>query len=284
MAVDHPRARLRTARFVRLVTALPVVLCLLTLAACVPSPSKVPEGTPDPDKFLFDRGTEALSKRRWLTAREYFRVLIDSYPQSTHRADAKLGVADSYLGEGTLEAYVLAINEYREFLNFYPTHGRADYAQFKLAMTYFAQMRSPDRDQTETRDAIRELAAFLQRYPNSELAQEGRQRLREARDRLSTYEYGVGYFYYRTLKFYPASIDRFTALLKADPEYTNRDAVYFYLAQSLLKVGRPAEALPYLDRLVKEFEQSEYLEEAQKLVTELKAQMTKKEGDVTHAQ
>ena len=34
----------------------------------------------------------------------------------------------------------------------------------------------------------------------------------------------------------------------------------FYLADSYDKVGRPAEALPYYDRLIKEFEQSEFLD------------------------
>ena len=33
-----------------------------------------------------------------------------------------------------------------------------------------------------------------------------------------------------------------------------------------MKMQRPAEALPYFDRLVKEFEQSEYLEERQEAV------------------
>ena len=47
---------------------------------------------------------------------------MDSYPQSQYRADAKLGLADSYLGEHSSESSVLAINEYREFLSFYPTH------------------------------------------------------------------------------------------------------------------------------------------------------------------
>ena len=43
-------------------------------------------------------------------------------------------------------------NEFREFLTYYPTHRRADYAQFKLGMTSFYQMHGPERDQTETRD------------------------------------------------------------------------------------------------------------------------------------
>ena len=32
-------------------------------------------------------------------------------------------------------------------------------------MAHFYQMRAPMRDQTETRDAIRELQTFLTRYP-----------------------------------------------------------------------------------------------------------------------
>ena len=60
-------------------------------------------------------------------------------------------------------------------------------------------------------------------------------------------------------------------LLAADPEYTRRDAVYYYLGESYARIQRPAEALPYFERLVKEFEQSEFLEKAKLRITELKA-------------
>ena len=96
---------------------------LLVAGACASTAAKKPPtGTPEPDKFLFERGTEELNKRRWTVSREYFRQLVDSYPQSTYRADAKLGVGDTYIGEGSAESDVLAINEFREFLSFYPTH------------------------------------------------------------------------------------------------------------------------------------------------------------------
>lgn len=247
--------------------------------ACGGGPKRPPTGTPDPDKFLFERGTEALDKRRWLVAREYFRELIDTYPQSPHRADAKLGVGDTYLGEGSAESYVLALNEYREFLAFYPTHERAGYAQFQLGMTHFRQMHSADRDQTETRDAINEFTAFVQRYPTDPKIEEGKQRLREARDRLSQYEYNVGYHYFRS-RWYPGAVDRFRVLLEKDPEFTRRDAVYFYLGECYMKVGRPAEALPYYDRLIKEFEQSEHLAEAQKRVEAIKSGAANSENPV----
>ena len=238
-------------------------------SGCASGPTRPPTGTPEPDKFLFERGNEALAKKKWLVAREYFRELIDTYPQTPHRADAKLGIGDTYLGEGSAESLVLAIAEFQEFLSFYPTHARADYAQYKLGLAHFRQMRAAQRDQTETRDAIREFETFVARYPNSTLMPEVKNRLREAKDRVSQAELEVGRFYYR-IKWYPGAIDRLTALLKEDPEFTARDAAYYYLGESLAVVGRKAEALPLFEKLVAEFEQSDFLEDAKKRIDEMK--------------
>lgn len=275
MAFDYTRASLNGAR------SLVWIVLLFMLSACASSVKKPPVGTLEPDKFLWERGAEELNKKHWLTSREYFRQLMDSYPQSQYRADAKLGLADTYLGEGSSESKVLAINEYREFLSFYPTHKRAFYAQFKLGMCHFYQMHSADRDQSETIEAIAELTTFVERYPRAEqnpLLDEGRARLREAHDRLSDYDYKVGYFYLKTQKFPPAAIERFKDILKTDPEYSRRDAVYYYLAEAYVRMQRPKEALPLLDRLIDEFESSEYLEQAKKLSDTLKADPKAKNG------
>jgi outer membrane protein assembly factor BamD len=249
---------------------------LAMAAACaVSTRGAVPPGTTEPDKFLFDRGTEALNARKWLTAREFFKQVTETYTASPYRPDAKLGIGDTYLGEGTPEALVLAINEFREFLTFYPTNRRADYAQYKLGMSHFRQMRAAQRDQTETREAIKELQAFVDRYPDSSLMPEVKARLRDARDRLSESDYLVGYFYFRQ-RWYPGAIDRFQAVLKTDPEYTGRDAVYYYYAESLIRTKQEAAALPLFERLVQEFEKSEYLLLAQKRISELKTQIPSK--------
>lgn len=273
MAFDHTSARLTTMSALSSLGRAAVVAALAISVACAGTSTRIPVGTLEPDKFLWERGTAALNERKWFTARTFFQQLADTYPQSLFRADAKLGIGDTYLGEGTAEGFVLAENEFREFLAFYPTHKRADYAHFKLAMTSFYQMHGPERDQTQTREAVKELTAFLDRYPNSEIAPEARARLREARDRLSQSEYRVGFFYYRN-KWYPGAIERFSSVLKHDPEFTNRDAVYFHMGEALIRIDRPAEALVYYDRILNEFEQSEYLEDAKKRVTDLKANMS----------
>jgi outer membrane protein assembly factor BamD len=261
----------RLTRFNRLCRLTLILAVLGSAFACATQTrGVVPAGTSEPDKFLFDKGNDALQAKRWLVAREYFKQVVESYTQSPFRPDAKLGVGDTYLGEGGSENLVLAMNEFREFLSFYPTNRRADYAQYKLGLAHSRQMRAPQRDQSETRDAIREFRTFVARYPNSQLLPEAQMRLREALDRLGAADYQIGLYYFHQ-RWYPGSIDRFTGLLKSDPEFTNRDSVYFYLAESYVKIKRDAQALPYYEKLVNEFQQSEHLQDAQKRIAELKA-------------
>ena len=69
-----------------------------TLAGCGGKKPDLPAGTADADKYLFDNGTAAATKEKWLNAREYFRNLVDNYPQSRYRPDAKLALGDTYIG------------------------------------------------------------------------------------------------------------------------------------------------------------------------------------------
>ena len=207
---------------------------------------KPPTGTPEPDKFLFERGTEALGKKRWLVSREYFRELIDTYPQSPNRAEAKLGIGDTYVGEGSAESYVLALNEFKEFLAFYPNSNRAGYAQFKLGMAHFKQMHSADRDQTETREAIKEFTIFVERYPDDPQLEEGKTRLREARDRLSQYRIQ------RRLSLLPLALvpgrrRSFQGAAREGPR-SHAPGLCVFLHGRLLRQGQPAGAGPALLR------------------------------------
>jgi outer membrane protein assembly factor BamD len=249
---------------------LAAALALAATAACgggggfrMPAPGEV-----GAEKLLFDRGQEALADRRWIEAREYFRRLIDVFPGSEFRRGAKLGLGDSFLGEGHPHSLILAANEFREFLRLYPLAPNADYAQYRLAICHMRQMLGPQRDQTATLDALRELDTFIQSYPKSEYLAEVKQLWRQARDRLSEHEYQVGLSNLR-IRVYAGAIARFEALLKTDPGFTERDKVYFHLAEAYEKAGLPDRAREWYERLQKEFSESSYLEEARTRVAGL---------------
>ena len=253
----------------------PLALCaaaalFIVASACGGTKANLPApGSVEADKYLFEHGTDAIAKKHWLAAREYFKKLVDTYPQSQYRQDAKLGIGDSYVGENTVESNVLAANEFREFLSYYPLNPRADYAQYRIGLALSKQMLGPDRDLSPTLDAIKEFDHFLQVYPNSKYKGDVQALRRKAQDQVSGHDYKVGEQYFR-IRWWPGAIDRFKSLLATDPEYTRRDAVYFYLAESLHGAKLDAEALPYYDKLIQEFEKSEYLDKAKKRLALLK--------------
>ena len=116
----------------------------------------------------------------------------------------------------------------------------------------------------------------MERYPTSGLPRGGRREA--ARGARSSERLGAARR--RALlssKWYPGAIERFKATARraipTSPAATRR---YFYLADSFEKIQRPAEALPYYDRLLKEFEKSEFLAEAQKRAELIRSDMAKK--------
>ena len=249
----------------RLLTAL---LLAGTVSACAVKSKAPAVGEAGADKYLFDRGNELLAKRNWITAREYFRRLVDSYPQSEYRADAKLGIGDSYVGEKGA-SLILAVNEFREFLTYYPRNPRADYAQYRLAFAQTGQMMAAERDQTNTVEALKECRRFIDTFPDSPYRPEVDKLFRQARDRLSESEFRVGLLYYRG-RWMPGAVARFSGLLKDDPEYSKKDEVYFYMGDALMRGGAGPQALPYFERLVAEYPNSKYRRKAEDRIKLLK--------------
>jgi len=257
--------------FRRTALVLCAVLSAAALSACGSKVRLPAVGEAEADKFLYDRGTELLLKKSWINSREYFRRIVDNYPRSIYREEAKLGIGDSFIGEGRIESLILGANEFREFLSYFPRSPRADYAQYRLGYAQFKQMLGPQRDQTATVDAIRELQKFLDAYPDSKYRPEVVKLNRQARDRLSESEFKIGLLYYR-IRWYQGALLRFSALLQSDPEYSKRDELYFYMGEALKRTGLLGEALPMYDKLVKEFDskKSKYFKTAEKRVEEVK--------------
>jgi len=252
--------------------SLVIVLALLALAsACKKDPKLPPPGSSQPDKFLFDRGTQLLQQKNWIAAREYFSKIVESYPNSPYRQDAKLGIGDAYLGEGRLDAVILGANEFKEFLQYFPLNRKADYAQSRLCYAGSKQMLSSQRDQTATEAAIKECDTFLnnQAYAASMYRPDVEKIRRQAQDRLSQHAFEVGVTYLRQ-RYPPGAISRFMQVLADDPGYSKKDEVYFYLGEAYVKSARKVEALPMYERLLSEYPKSKYAKKAEARVKQLK--------------
>jgi len=217
------------------------------------------------DQIVWEAGEKAIEKKDWPSARQYFRRLIDAFPQSAHQPDARIALADSYYEEGGTANYVLAVSSYREFLTLYPQHPRADYAQFRAGEAYFKQKNSPDRDQTTTEQALEEYQRLLDVYPQSTWVEQARDRIHECRQSLARAHFMVGYFYQKTRQSWRSAIGRYETILSDYPDFEKVDEVLYRLSECLGNAGRYAEARPHLARLQSEFPESPFADLAKKL-------------------
>jgi outer membrane assembly lipoprotein YfiO len=238
----------------------------LTLAACASGQPDIATLTSNSDQAIWDAGQKALERKDWISARQHFRRIIDGFPQSQHSAAARLAVGETYVKEGGSTNDLLAVGAYREFLTLYPSHPRSDFAQLQVAEAYFRRRNGPDRDQTDTREAVAEYQRLLDHYPQSPFAEQARAQITEARQSLARAEFLAGYFYQRTRELCRASIARYEVVLKDYPDYRALDEVLFRLAECLQASGRGAEALPHLGRLLEEYPKSSWAEQARQLM------------------
>jgi outer membrane protein assembly factor BamD len=232
----------------------------LTAAACGGKSVDVAILSSPNDRVVWEAAQKAYAKKDWASARQYFKRIVDAFPQSAHQPDARIAVGDSYFEEGGTASYVLAASAYKEFLTLYPQHPRSDYAQFRAAESHFKQRNSPDRDQTQTNKALEEYEKLLDIYPDSPYVEQTRGRIRESRQALARSHYLVGYFYQRGRQAWRSAIGRYETIINEYPDYDRFDEVLYRYAECLAASGRYAEALPQLARLEKEYPRSGYLD------------------------
>jgi outer membrane protein assembly factor BamD len=217
------------------------------------------------DEVVWEAGQAAVKKKDYDSARQYFRRLIDAFPQSEHQPEARIGLADSYFDDGGTANYVLAVSSYREFLTLYPQHARSDYAQFRAGESYFKQRNSPDRDQTTTTQALEEYQRLLDVYPQSSWVEPARERIRTCRQALARSHFMVGVFYQRARQAWRSAIGRYETIVSEYPDFDRLDETLYRLGECLANAGRYAEARPHLGRLQSEFPESTFAASARKL-------------------
>ena len=190
--------------------------------------SQTADASAEPDKILYNRALDELKHDRYTEERLLLQTLINTYPDSEYLAKAKLGIADSYYKEGGTANDTEAIQEYKDFITFFPFLDEAAYAQMQVAMAHYRMMEKPDRDKSEAEAAEDEFQTFLLKYPRSPLVPKAEQRLRDVQEILADGEYRVAEFYYLK-QDYQASAARLFELSERYPLYSQSDEVLWML-------------------------------------------------------
>jgi len=239
----------------KLAAALCILLCV---SSCALSDKKVKT----PPETAFRQGEKLYAKEKYEAALEKWRTVKDSNTSPLLKTVTELRIADALYKD---ENYIEASAEYENFRKLHPKNPKAPYALYMMGLCNFQQARKIDTDQTPLNNAVTHFAAFLQEYPDSELDDKVRVKLAECRSRQAGYEVYVGRFYYRTDK-YQAAIGRLKESLEKYPKATVNDEALFLLGNAYLQTGEPAKAKESLERLVKDYPQSQFAGKAKKLL------------------
>ena len=189
----------------------------------------------EPDKVLYQRAIEAMKKARYTEARLDFQTLINTYPDSEYLAKAKLGTADSFYKEGGTSNLTQAVEEYKNFIVFFPFLDEASYAQMQVAMAHYRMMEKADRDTSQAEDAEDELREFIMKYPQSPLVPKAEQYLRNVQEVLADGEFRIAHFYYAKPD-YLAATARLLDVTSRYPLYSQSDQALWMLGEIYLRM------------------------------------------------
>lgn len=243
------------------------LVAALALSATLGCASTYKKGSLEPPPVIYQDAIRLMAKGKYYKVRASLQEVMPRIPPDDRDLLPKvqLTLADAFYLDGGLLNYGEALNAYRNFLTYFPTHPKADYAQYMVGMSLFAQVLAADRDQTMTKRAMIELSKVEALFPFSDYVLEARRTIQQCRDRLAEHERIVGRFYQRR-KAWEAAIDRYRKLMAAFPQAENMNQVLFDLATCLLKIDQRTEAADLLDRLSHEDADGELAKKGQKLL------------------
>ena len=207
---------------------------------------------------IFQKAQKLFKDRNYQDARQWYRIVETQAPNSRFFSDTKLRIADTYFFD-KMATYIEASVEYRSFITHFPTHPKADYAQYQYAMCFFTEIESADRDQTSTLTAYTEFKNLIDKYPNSPYAPKAKEKIDLCLTRLAEHEFTVGYYYFRRGRGFEMSAEgRLKEIIDNYEGHYDPVKTYFFLAETLWRREKYKESIYYYKNLNEFHSDSDY--------------------------
>jgi outer membrane protein assembly factor BamD len=207
----------------------------------------------------YDKGLDELKDRDWIAASKYFSFIKSRFPYSKYAVLAEIRLADAEFGASE---YVEAIDGYKMFMKFHPTHELVvnGYAAFKVGEAYYKQLPgdfwilppSYEKDQSSTEDAEDELRSFLEKYPDSPSRKDAETILAKVGKKLAAHEWYVARYYWDRDKPM-GTVLRLRRLLDRYRGVGYDEEALWLLGRAYVSVGMPDRARTTWGELVEKY-------------------------------
>ena len=249
------------------------ILIILSSLLLSCSAAKIREG--ETSKEYFERGQEHFDKEKYKTAIKIFDNILDEFPYSRFTILAQLRKGEAYYLK---KEYLEALPILESFLIIHPKHEEIDKVYYLIAMCYFEQLSSKDRDQTYTFNAISYFRRLIRLFPDSIYVEDANKKILACRNLLAEHELYVGKFYLRTKKLDAAEI-RF---LNIEQNYNDSEIFpnsIFYLGKTYLKMKKEEKAVATFLRFKDTYPDHKYAGKAEKIINEINSNDPAQDSD-----
>jgi len=224
---------------------LPIFLLLSfsLVGACASDDDSVP--TLEEEKISaeeqYNIAQSELEESQYKNAAKNFLEIERQYPYSKWAINAQIQAAYSYYKD---EKFDEAIGTLERFIKLNPGNENVPYGYYLIALSYYNQISSVDRDQGITVKARKALGDVASRYPDSDYGRDARFKLDLVEDHLAGKEMTVGR-YYLTRKRYIGAINRFKTVVEEYPTTAQVEEALHRLVECYLALGVTPEAQKY---------------------------------------
>jgi outer membrane protein assembly factor BamD len=223
----------------------------------------------------YEKGLKELEDKDWIAASKYFGFIKTRFPYSKYAVLAELRIADAEFGA---EQYLEAIDSYRLFIKFHPTHEMVanGYATYRIGEGYYRQLSgdfwlfppSSEKDQSATEDAANELKSFLDKYPDSPYRDKAKEILIKVGKRLADHEWYVARYYWDRGKPM-GTVIRLRRLLERYRGVGYDEDALWLLGRAYVAVAMPDRAKGVWSELVDKFPKSAHAVDAKSALSGL---------------
>ena len=228
----------------------------------------------------YEKGMKELERQDWIAASKYFGFIKSRFPYSKYAVLAELRLADAQFGA---EQYIEAIDSYRLFIKFHPTHDLVanGYVSFRIGEGYYRQLSgdfwmfppSSEKDQSSTEDAANELKTFVDKYPDSPYRDKAKGILKEVGKRLADHEWYVARYYWDKGKPM-GTVIRLRRLLERYRGVGYDEEALWLLGRAYVAVSMPDRARGVWSELVDKFPRSSHAGDAKSALGSLHGDAT----------
>jgi len=226
----------------------------------------------------YDKGLKELEDKDWIAASKYFGFIKTRFPYSKYAVLAELRLADAEFGA---EQYLEAIDSYRLFIKFHPTHEMVanGYATYRIGEGYYRQLSgdfwmfppSFEKDQSSTEDAANELKSFLDKYPDSPYRDKAKEIIIKVGKHLADHEWYVARYYWDRGKPM-GTVIRLRRLLERYRGVGYDEEALWLLGRAYVAVAMPDRAKGVWSELVDKYPKSNRADDAKSALSGVHAE------------